>query len=73
MKFIVDTNNGKRIKFILLNLHYFECGNIQFTNMFDKAICLTDELKPHCQVKYKRFITTVIFLANIAKPKIVYR
>jgi hypothetical protein len=71
--------------FIFTHLQFFEDGNIRFPDMFDiihideKWFFLTeeqsryylepDEVEPIRQIKSKRFITKVMFLAAVATPR----
>lgn len=78
-------NQEERLQFSLRHMLFSQDGNIQFTDMFDtvhideKWFYLTedqrryylelDEPDPHRQVKSKRFITKVMFLAAVARPR----
>lgn len=83
--FLTKQNEKQRIAFVLLHLQFFEDGIIRFEGMFnivhvdEKWFNLTevsgryyielDEPEPHRQVKSKRFITKVMFLAAVARPR----
>lgn len=83
---LTAANKKERVLFALQHMHFFQNGIIEFTNMYDvihideKWFYLTedncryylelDEPEPHRQVKSKRFITKVMFLAAVARPRL---